>query len=125
MRLSYSSNWTESLLCSQHVAAQQAALEDESGTDYELAGGGKAAAGIGGVLAFMGLARLRQNGIVSKRMGLVKSGSKVESISSSPSASPTFVKVPASMSGPSTVIDAVVNESIEVEGPYRPSTYLI
>jgi hypothetical protein len=98
----------------------------EKGNDYKLMGGMTAA--FAGVMAKMGMKSSTgedssttsgSSGIVSKRMSLLQNGGDTTSVGSKAKA-PSFIEVPRGLGSDHDVIE--LDEGIEVEGPFRPSS---
>ena len=107
-------------------SAREMTAEAAVGGDYKLMGGMSAA--IAGVMMKMGLRPTSSDsgsvvsgntGIVSKRLSLLQNGADVTPIAA-PAPKPSFIEIQNDLDYSHDMIEC--DESVEVEGPYRPSS---
>jgi hypothetical protein len=100
--------------------------ESAEGADYKLMGGMTAA--LAGVMAKMGMrspsgedtsTTSGNSGIVSKRLSLLQNGGDVSAMAA-PSPKPAFIEIQNDLDYSHEMMEC--DESVEVEGPYRPSS---
>lgn len=116
------------LLQAKTAAAAKSLNGDEAGASSDFALMGGVTAAFGGIMARMGLKSSQgssgsstaseETGVVSKRMNLLRSGGDVEPLDGG-GAAPAFIEIPHEMG---TADPLPVEEGVEIEGPYRPSS---
>jgi hypothetical protein len=108
-------------------SAREVSAEAAEGGDYKLMGGMSAA--IAGVMMKMGLRPTSPSesgsvvsgntGVVSKRLSLLQNGADVTPMAA-PAPKPSFIEIQNDLDYSHDMIEC--DESVEVEGPYRPSS---